>query len=891
MGRESRRDAEDGGRRHRRTLRQIEAAAPPDARMRALESPSLSRTLPHRGKLQLQRSDEGALRGMSNATTSSSASSQAAMNLTMPPAAPPPPPLRLTRAQTIASSRRHRDPVVYDDDRLALAPLRRSQTEISPARHARRPRLQDEFLSTPSESASASTEDTEDDSEEEEDDDDDDDDDVDDDDDDDEHQEDDEVSELSSEDTVEVIEEADDEAEREINPRHAQRNGHIGHADERNHRRTGHRDARRSPSTNETRTRRHHHYPADNHKSPARRSSLTQSDVGRSPPTRRRHKVSSVIEDSRPPVSSHRSAYTYTSRRASNTANHVSRSSKHGRKSTEIIHHETPPRRSNTVASGRSSNRSSSRRPASILGSLFGGPPPLRSSPDKPAKIVECVICMGEIPSTKAPKLKCGHRMCHTCLQRSFKLSVNDPQHMPPKCCTQDYIPLKHVERLFDNSFKKTWNRKFAEYSTRNRIYCPSRKCGEWIKPSHIRREEGRKVARCGRCKTKVCGACNGKWHSSVECPRDEETNQFLQQAKEEGWQRCFGCKVMVELKEGCNHMTCRCGAEFCMICGTKWKNCDCPWFNYETIDTDRAGHMIVPEPTMRPDMRDIFASDGLPGALELRSPGGLVSMPAPPPPPGTYEEEMHMRRVQEQRDADLARRMQLYDESDEEYDERGRGGDMLGVASSSSHHASDEYRRARRRMAAPSPPPAAPIMLDRGPGYVGEVNRARGVRATSQERRLADRFSESRYGMGPRTGMGSPMSAHGFSPMRVPPPPVGLPPMGMAMSMPMSMSVPPPPPVPMMPPHSMRPEMYHSVHGTPPEHMMGVPWMPPFYGDDYEGLSPRSRRPGRDDLEPPRSSTLAGLTGLGSGMNRVYEWRNFVEPGVPEDERATGRA
>lgn len=165
---------------------------------------------------------------------------------------------------------------------------------------------------------------------------------------------------------------------------------------------------------------------------------------------------------------------------------------------------------------------------------------------------------MEEFPASKCAKLKCGHRRCNSCLKRQFKLSTNDPQHMPPTCCTSNYIPLRHVDKLFDLSFKKLWNRKFAEFSTRNRIYCPSRRCGEWIKPENIirDRESGRKMARCEYCKTRVCVSCNGKWHYSKSCPRDEETARFLEQAKEQGWQRCYRCKSMVELKEGCNHMT-----------------------------------------------------------------------------------------------------------------------------------------------------------------------------------------------------------------------------------------------------------------------------------------------------------------------------------------------
>ncbi len=127
---------------------------------------------------------------------------------------------------------------------------------------------------------------------------------------------------------------------------------------------------------------------------------------------------------------------------------------------------------------------------------------------------------------------------------------------MPPKCCTSDHIPLQHVDQLFDKNFKKLWNTKFAEYSTKNRIYCPARKCGEWIRPADIHKEDGRKYGKCSRCKTKVCCLCNGKWHGLKECPKDEETNKLLETAKKAGWQRCYNCRTMVELKEGCNHMT-----------------------------------------------------------------------------------------------------------------------------------------------------------------------------------------------------------------------------------------------------------------------------------------------------------------------------------------------
>ncbi|KAK3323500.1 hypothetical protein B0T19DRAFT_426205 [Cercophora scortea] len=646
----------------------------------------------------------------------------------------------------------------------------------------------------------------------------------------------------------------------------------------------------------------------------------------------------------------------------------------------------------------------SSNRRSTYLGNFFGSalqPPPAPT----PGRLVPCIVCLDEErPISKTAKLKCGHRMCHPCLKRHFKLSISDPQTMPPKCCTADHIPLKHVEGLFDSDFKMLWNKKFAEYSSRNRIYCP---CGEWIRPEDMRREHGHKFGKCGRCKTKICCACNGRWHYPRPCPRDEETNQFLEQAKREGWQRCHRCKHVVELKEGCNHMTCRCGAEFCMICGSKWKTCECPWFNFDSMESDpldyATEHMPIPSaaPRSNPFVTGSRYDPGLPSPpspREFRTESEHPAAGIVRPRPQSYEEEMLVRRLQESRDEKMARRMHSFGEYEGRGEDPDYGRDMDDhrPGNHPGQFAKDPYRRRPATVIVPSAPqprmthpPAVPPPpqssfdpptsgMEYGPSWARarlhhsperfsergperwsdpppqtrrhpsperdrernvdrerrrapsvEKNRARSPdrRNTSLERRLVDRFnSGSRQGP-PPLPMGSVMGSMGMmTPVRAtaPPPPPH------PHSYPLTHGHPHPHPYqhPQMHPHAH--SVGHPIGASIPmapvpppapplsrmNPMMEEDFFPPTTNRSTRSLEKQKQvvSSGRRDQEPkgtgsphapsvkrrpppkvhrehtqelPKDSVLAGLGGIGRGLNRVFEWRNYVEPGMPEGEMA----
>ncbi|KAH7045284.1 IBR domain-containing protein [Macrophomina phaseolina] len=417
---------------------------------------------------------------------------------------------------------------------------------------------------------------------------------------------------------------------------------------------------------------------------------------------------------------------------------------------------------------------------------LFGLFRPVPAPHHTPEKKYDCMICLDEVRASRCPRLPCGHRMCHTCLKRQFELSVRDPQHMPPRCCTNDHIPLKFVDRIFDTKFKVLWNKKYQEYTAKNRTYCPTRGCGEWIKPSHVRVDPavGRKYGKCPRCRGKVCMKCGGRWHLRKECPKDEDAQQFAEMAKESGWQRCYNCKAMVELKEGCNHMTCRCTAQFCMLCGAKWKTCECPWFNYAHLDEeDRLQNMRVPEPYI------VIEHDAHGGAPPPRPPPNArpdqYAVPAPRQAHPVYapqggrayagghdpdlerEDEMLARRLQSQYLAEGAgvRRSGSYaggsraGDSRRHHHHRHRTApsryespeievEVLGVGNAAGHHMND--------FGAPAAAAAAAAAAPRAP----RSTIIRRTRTTNRRATEADRETARNMGYGAYSGQAQPQAA-----------------------------------------------------------------------------------------------------------------------------------
>ncbi|KAJ7143327.1 hypothetical protein C8R43DRAFT_1130754 [Mycena crocata] len=123
--------------------------------------------------------------------------------------------------------------------------------------------------------------------------------------------------------------------------------------------------------------------------------------------------------------------------------------------------------------------------------------------------------------------------------------------------------------------------------SSLNLIYCPHRGCDETfdaddVAPAPSGVEHAKSLVQCPRCRCSLCKSCKSIWHENLTCAmyqalpmteRAPEDVAFANLAKQEKWRRCPKCSAMVELKFGCNHITCVCKHHFCYTCGADFEH------------------------------------------------------------------------------------------------------------------------------------------------------------------------------------------------------------------------------------------------------------------------------------------------------------------------------
>lgn len=141
------------------------------------------------------------------------------------------------------------------------------------------------------------------------------------------------------------------------------------------------------------------------------------------------------------------------------------------------------------------------------------------------------------------------------------------------------------------------YQEKAREFTTPLRLYCYNKSCSKFLGA----RRDTAFLFFCRSCSKSTCARCTNAGHPPfTDCPDDAAAQEVLELGREQGWQRCPGCKTLVELNLGCNHMTCRCRKEFCYVCAATWKTCLCPqWDEVRLFAAAEERVERMPEPVL----------------------------------------------------------------------------------------------------------------------------------------------------------------------------------------------------------------------------------------------------------------------------------------------------
>lgn len=192
-------------------------------------------------------------------------------------------------------------------------------------------------------------------------------------------------------------------------------------------------------------------------------------------------------------------------------------------------------------------------------------------------------------PSSSSSDPHCKHLTCKECV-RSYVLSQINSRKFPIKCILGSckfLLPRWAVDMALEGMDNEAMAYCQMEVEStidfKDRIYCPHKDCSALL----IRKEDGDKEAVgpeiCPYCTKAFCPRCRiAGWHQGFTCSdfqalpghlKSAEDAAVLKLSSDKAWKKCPSCNMVVERSEGCNHVKCRCGTDFCYSCGLRYKS------------------------------------------------------------------------------------------------------------------------------------------------------------------------------------------------------------------------------------------------------------------------------------------------------------------------------
>uniref|UniRef100_A0ACD5YBG3 Uncharacterized protein n=1 Tax=Avena sativa TaxID=4498 RepID=A0ACD5YBG3_AVESA len=191
-----------------------------------------------------------------------------------------------------------------------------------------------------------------------------------------------------------------------------------------------------------------------------------------------------------------------------------------------------------------------------------------------------CAICLEDTDVSKIHVVEgCAHRFCFSCMKEHVKVKLLHgmlpacPQDGCTKQLTVEGSKVFLSPRLLGIMVQRI---REGQIPPAQKIYCPYPKCSALMSLSEViqpMQESSSKytvadaatLRKCVKCRGSFCIICNVPWHDRMTCsdykrmhPHAHSEDAKLENLAERRlWRKCVKCSHIIELAEGCYHMTC----------------------------------------------------------------------------------------------------------------------------------------------------------------------------------------------------------------------------------------------------------------------------------------------------------------------------------------------
>ena len=233
----------------------------------------------------------------------------------------------------------------------------------------------------------------------------------------------------------------------------------------------------------------------------------------------------------------------------------------------------------------------------------------------------ECEICLDQLPEDKKENILCGHQFCKDCIIEHLVQCISTakvPITCPDIKCIYEFdndFVRKMVPREYDK-YKKFLKRKEIA-KIKNAIVCPIPNCESYAiihkeeenedkinngnvdtvviykdiskSPTQNNNKDNQQternnsfqefgnendkfpiVLKCIDNGHEFCSKCKQLPHPPLPCSSTEE-EKWVKYKNESNIKKCPFCGIEISKNEGCNHIRCLCGYEFCWLCGREY--------------------------------------------------------------------------------------------------------------------------------------------------------------------------------------------------------------------------------------------------------------------------------------------------------------------------------